>query len=117
MILDITHRQGNIYIVFKQQPIWKVQTFFPLVDAMYKQIKQRWETYPATLVFNISNVDYIDSTFISLVIQTTRLTGNQKNVVITPNPQSIDLLTLLGVDRFVDIFHSEEEWVATLQIK
>jgi anti-anti-sigma regulatory factor len=117
MNLELLYKHGFIHINFKQPPQWKVHTFFPLVDSMYKQIKQEWDVTPATLVFNIVNIEYIDSTFISLIIQTTRLTHNQKNVIITPNPQAIDLLTLLGVDRFVDIFHTEEEWAASLQKK
>jgi anti-anti-sigma regulatory factor len=117
MNLEITHKHGFIHITFRPPPQWKVHTFFPLVDAMFRQIKQEWEVMPATLVFNIAELEHLDSTFISLIIQTTRLTHNQKNVIITPNPQSIDLLTLLGVDRFVDIFHTEEEWAASAQKK
>jgi anti-anti-sigma regulatory factor len=110
MKLRIDEEYGAMYILFEPGAQWKAKTFFPMVDAMYQQIKKRWEASPKLLVFDISNLEYIDSTFISLVIQTTRLTGEQRNVIISANAQNIDLLSLLGMDRFVDIYRSKEEW-------
>ena len=42
-------------------PDWRRSTFFPLVDAMYGQVKLHYEKDPHKLAFDVSALDYIDS--------------------------------------------------------
>lgn len=114
MNVDLGEKSGWIFVTLQKPIEWKLPTFFPLVDAMYKQIKTAYEEDPRPVVFDLTTLDYIDSTVVSLFLQTVRLTGETRNAMLVQNNYIRDLINLLGIDKLLDIYDNEEEWDRTL---
>ncbi len=89
---------------------WRRNTFFPLVDAMYEQVKSHYEKNPRKLAFDVSALDYVDSSMISLFIQAARLMKDEKPAIIVAHKEVMDLITLLGINEFYDVYDSYEQW-------
>ena len=110
MIGDISDKNGWIYVTVERPADWKLPTFFPLVDATFKKIKTEYEAQARKVVFDVSALEYIDSTMISLFLQAARLNEPQRNSIIVSNEHTHDLLCLLGIDKLFDLHASAKEW-------
>jgi ABC-type transporter Mla MlaB component len=91
-------------------PDWRRSTFFPLIDGMYGQVKLHYEKDPHKLAFDVSALDYIDSSMISLFIQSARLMKKEKPAIIVAHKEIMDMITLLGIDKIYDVYESYELW-------
>ena len=91
---------------------WQIRNFLPLVDSMFDKIRARYEEVGGRFLFDLSELSYFDSTIVGLILRSVSLTGTQKNSLIASGAQTKDILSLLGLDRLVDIYDSEEEWAA-----
>ncbi|HMD69474.1 MAG TPA: STAS domain-containing protein [Chitinivibrionales bacterium] len=90
---------------------WTPSTFFPQLDSAMDRVKMALSEEPtARILFDLSALTTVDSSLITLVVQTIRLSGTGRVSVIVANPDVYSWLALLGIDRLADIFNSEQEW-------
>lgn len=89
---------------------WTPSTFFPQLDSALDRVKMALSEYPARILFDLTALTTVDSSLITLVVQTIRLAGTGRVSVIVANPDVYSWLALLGIDRLADIFNSEQEW-------
>jgi anti-anti-sigma factor len=111
MMGTVGEKSGWIYVSVERPPDWKLPTFFPLVDAMFKEIKSAFESQPRKIVFDMSRLEYIDSTMMSLFLQTVQMTGTEDNAIITTSKHTHDILGLLGIDKLFRLCSSIDEWI------
>ena len=110
MNFDNAKYQGWTIVKIGRQMAWRLHNFLPLVDSMYKQIEQNHKTSHGRLLLNLSAISYFDSTMVSLILRSIRLTGDEKNSLVIGDESTRDILSLLGIDRLVDIYDSEQAW-------
>ncbi len=111
MFGEVTEKRGWIYVSIERPPDWKLPTFFPLVDAMFKKVKNSYDSQRRRILFDISRLEYMDSTMVSLFLQTARLSiESNKNAIIVAHKNTHDLLCLLGIEKLFDLYSSEQEW-------
>jgi anti-anti-sigma factor len=115
MIGQISDKNGWIYVSAQRPADWKFPTFFALVDATFEKIQTAYEQKARKVVFDVSTLEYIDSTMISLFLQAARMTEPQRDAIIVANEYTRDLLSLLGIDKLFDIFNSQKEWLEAQQ--
>jgi anti-anti-sigma regulatory factor len=90
---------------------WTPSTFFPQLDSAMDRVKMALsEDQRARILFDLTALTTVDSSLITLVVQTIRLAGTGRVSVIVANPDVYSWLALLGIDRLADIFNSEQEW-------
>jgi anti-anti-sigma regulatory factor len=90
---------------------WTPSTFFPQLDSVLARITTVLSEKPgARILFDLMALDTIDSSLITILVQTVRMTGNDRVSVLVSHPDVYSWLALLGLDRLADIFDSEEAW-------
>jgi anti-anti-sigma regulatory factor len=90
---------------------WTPSTFFPQLDSVLARIKTALADRPgARILFDLSALDTIDSSLITIVVQTIRMAGSGRVHVIVPHPDVYSWLALLGIDRLAEIYESEDAW-------
>jgi anti-anti-sigma regulatory factor len=104
---DSERYKGWTVITIKRHTAWQIHNFLPLVDSMYARIKEVFDRVGGRLVFDLSSLTYFDSTMVSLILRAVRLTGDTKNAVVITDEKTRDILTLLGIDKLVDMYDSE----------
>ena len=112
MNLDNSKYKGWTVVKIGRQMAWKIHNFFPLVDSMFRQIEENHKQVGGRLLFDLSSLSYFDSTMVSLILRSVRLTGEEKNALVVSDERTRDILSLLGINRLVDIYDSEAEWAA-----
>lgn len=112
MEMKIADRNGWICVSLSGQMNWEASTFFPMMDRFLGQIREAFDEKERPVVFDLSGLVIVDSSLVSLVIQTCRLAVDQRNAVISPSEQVRDIFYMLGLVKFVDVYDSEEEWLA-----
>ena len=111
MEFSITEKNNSIYVKIHIKESLNSKSFFPLIDSMSKQIKDTYLQNNLPVVFNLLDLNTIDSYMISILVQTFRLTAPGKNAILVSDTQVVDVLTLIGIDKMFDMFNSEEEWL------
>lgn len=111
MEFSVTEKNSSIYVKVHITESLGHHSFFPLIDRMSQQIKDTYIQKKLPVVFDLHDVNLIDSYIISILVQTFRLTAPKKNVILVSNQQVIDVINLIGIDKMFDIFNSEEEWL------
>ena len=111
MEFTVTEKNEKIYVKVHITESLGPHSFFPLIDRMSQQIKDMYLQKKLPVVFDLLEVNLIDSYMISILVQTFRLTAPGKNVILVSNRQVIDVITLIGIDKMFDLFNSEEEWL------
>ena len=99
MEFSVTEKNSSIYVKVHITESLGPHSFFPLIDRMSQQIKDTYIQKKLPVVFDLLDVNLIDSYIISILVQTFRLTAPEKNVI------------LVCIDKMFDIFNSEEEWL------
>jgi anti-anti-sigma regulatory factor len=90
---------------------WTPSTFFPQLDSVLARIKTVLAEKPgARILFDLLALDTIDSSLITILVQTVRMTGTDRVSVLVSHPDVFSWLALLGLDRLAEIFDSEEAW-------
>jgi anti-anti-sigma regulatory factor len=90
---------------------WTPSTFFPQLDSVLARIKTALSEKPgARILFDLLALDTIDSSLITILVQTVRMSGVDRVSVLVSHPDVFGWLALLGLDRLADIFDSEEAW-------
>jgi hypothetical protein len=117
MIVDSSRYPGWTYVCIDKSTAWEVAEFFPLIDRMLKQIRASFESTGRPFVFDISALEKFDSSLVSLVIQTVRLTGDLRNALVLPSGKSREVVETLGLPRLIDVYGSKEEWESTVKPK
>jgi anti-anti-sigma regulatory factor len=112
MELDNDRFPGWTVVTIRRHTAWQIHNFLPLVDSMYSKIKTNYETTQRRLVFDLSELTYFDSTMVSLVLRSVRLTGDAKNALVMGDEKTRDILCLLGIDKLVDLYDSIGEFAA-----
>jgi anti-anti-sigma regulatory factor len=107
MDIDVNRFAGWILVVIKRHTAWQIHNFLPLVDSMYKKIEETFEAHNGRLVFDMAGLTYFDSTMVSLILRCVRLTGERKNAVIISDEKTRDILSLLGIDKLVNVYESQ----------
>jgi anti-anti-sigma factor len=110
MLGGIGEKDGWIYVELKRPPEWKLPTFFPLVDRTFKDIQAVFDSNPRPILFDLSDLEIVDSTLISLLLQSARLMNNKKNAVIVSDPHVRDLMSMLGIEKLYEIYETIDEW-------
>jgi anti-anti-sigma regulatory factor len=109
---DTERYKGWMVITIKRHTAWQIHNFLPLVDSMYSKIKENYTRVGGRLLFDLSGLTYFDSTMVSLILRAVRLTGDSKNAVVITDEKTRDILTLLGIDKLVDMYESETAFTA-----
>lgn len=95
----------------RQQDRWTPATFFPQLDSIMARIREDLDgEKDPCVVFDLSGLETIDSSMITVIVQTVRIAGGKKVCVIAPNNDVYTWLSLLGIDRLAAMFESEEQW-------
>jgi anti-anti-sigma regulatory factor len=90
---------------------WTPSTFFPQLDSVLARIRTVLAEKPgARVLFDLLALDTIDSSLITILVQTVRLAGTDRVSVLVSHPDVFSWLALLGLDRLAEIFDSEEAW-------
>lgn len=114
MELDSSTYPGWTVISIKRHAAWEIHNFLPLVNSMFSTIKEHYDTAGGQLVFDLADLSYFDSTMVSLMLRAINLTGDRKNALIIQDERARDLVTLLGLDRLVDLYDSRAAFQAAL---
>lgn len=112
MNIDVTRYRGWLLVIIRRHTAWQIHNFLPLVDSMYSKIKEQYEQTDGRIAFDLSGLTYFDSTMISLILRCVHLTGERKNAVIISDQKTRDILSLLGIDKLVDLYDSEAAFAA-----
>ncbi len=111
MNLEISETGGWYRYSMQFQDRWTPSTFFPELDSVMARIKEHLTgKIKPSVVFDLSQLDSIDSSMITVIVQTVRIVGERKISIIAPNNDVYTWLSLLGIDRLSDLFESEDEW-------
>ena len=78
---------------------------------MFNTLKESYAKTGNPFIFDMSNHNYFDSTLVSLFVQSIRITGERKNSLIISDQKTCSILTLLGIDKLLDIYETETEWM------
>lgn len=89
---------------------WTAANFFSELDRVFSAIKQVAGKADKDVLFDLSRLVRVDSSMITLLVQTMRVVGERKINVITPDKETSYLLSLMGIDRLAHMYDSEEEW-------
>ena len=116
MNLRVTRESGWHRFTVLDKEHWTPSTFFPELDRALERVKLALAEGPSTrILFDFLLLDTIDSSLITLVVQTIRMAGAGRVCVIVANSDVYSWLALLGIDRLAEIFNSEDEWHAMLE--
>ena len=107
MELDNERYAGWSVVTIRRHTAWQIHNFMSLVDSMYETIRRNYETAHARILFDLAGLSYFDSTVVSLILRAVRLTGEVKNALIVSDPKTRDILSLLGIDRLVEVYESQ----------
>ncbi|MBD3243421.1 MAG: hypothetical protein GF331_22720 [Chitinivibrionales bacterium] len=113
MELDNDKYSGWTVVTIKRHTAWQIHNFMSLVDSMYEKIKDNYEQVHGRILFDLSRLSYFDSTVVSLILRAVRLTGEEKNALIVTDEKTRDILGLLGINRLVEVYESEEAFAET----
>lgn len=113
MNLSVTRDDGWCVFSVRETERWTPSTFFPQLDSALARIRVALSEDPkAAVLFDLSALNTIDSSMITLVVQTVRMAGTGRVSVLVSSPEVYSWLALLGIDQLAEIFNSEEEWRA-----
>ncbi len=111
MEFSLIEKHNSIHVkVYGPEP-WRPQTFYPLIDRLGEQIKDAYIRNKRTVVFDFLGLNFIDSYMISMLVQTSRLTEPERNIILATDNQVLAIITLIGIDRIFSVYHSEKEWL------
>lgn len=87
------------------------------VPELQRAVGEALETQNGAVFVDLSDCEFIDSTGLSLLVQTQRtLTGNQRGfAVCCPKAEVKRVLQLTGIDAAVGMFDSREDAIAALK--
>jgi ABC-type transporter Mla MlaB component len=110
MILQIVEESTCHRFVVDDSDGWTAANFFSELDRVFSAIKQVAGKENKDVVFDLSGLARVDSSMITLLVQTIRVVGNRKISIITPDRETSHLLSLMGIDKLAHMYDSEEEW-------
>jgi anti-anti-sigma regulatory factor len=111
MNLQVTEEGQWYRFRILEKDTWTSSTFFPQLDSVLARIKTVLSEKPgARILFDLLALDTIDSSLITILVQTVRMTGVDRVSVLVSHPDVFGWLALLGLDRLAEIFDSEEAW-------
>jgi anti-anti-sigma regulatory factor len=111
MNLQVTEEGPWYRFKILEKNTWTPSTFFPQLDSVLARIKTVLaEKKGARILFDLMALDTIDSSLITVLVQTVRMTGVDRVAVLVSHPDVYSWLALLGLDRLAEIFDSEEAW-------
>jgi anti-anti-sigma regulatory factor len=111
--LNLTTSQIDSWLCFsiELQERWTPSTFFPQLDSVIGKIREELAAHPSQrVVFNLSALDAIDSSLITIIIQTIRQMQGNKLSIVAPHKDVNNWLSLLGINRLADMYESMDEW-------
>lgn len=103
-------REGAHFMLTVHGPIYKIQDLEDLrveIDAALKES-------PESLAFHFSGASYLDSSMLAQIVRTLQvMTSRGKSTfVITGDPQVLESLQIVDLDRVLTIFPSQEAYRA-----
>ena len=108
MIISFKKQKDRLSIFLVEKGHWTPTTFFPQLDSALEKVRFELEKSPREIVvFDLSSLKSLDSSIISLVIQTIRLAHDKKVCVLATHEDVFNMLMLLGVDELAHIYSSE----------
>jgi anti-anti-sigma regulatory factor len=108
MKISFKKHKDRLSIFLDEKGHWTPTTFFPQLDSAVEKIRFELEKASQEIVvFDLSSLKSMDSSIISLVIQTIRLAQNKKVCVLATHDDVFNMLMLLGVDELAHIYSSE----------
>ena len=111
MNITVTRDKGWCRLSVLEKARWTPSTFFPQLDSAIARISVALSEDPkAPILFDLSALSTIDSSLITLVVQTVRMAGTGRVNVVVSSPEVYSWLALLGINQLAEIFSSEEEW-------
>jgi anti-anti-sigma regulatory factor len=111
MNLQVTEEGQWYRFRILEKDTWTSSTFFPQLDSVLARIKTVLAEKPgARILFDLMALDTIDSSLITVLVQTVRMTSVDRVSVLVSHPDVFSWLALLGLDRLAEIFDSEDAW-------
>jgi ABC-type transporter Mla MlaB component len=107
----LTEEGEWLRVTFLEKTKWTPATFFPHMDSVVGMISSAcMEKNKKRVLFDLSPIEYIDSSLTTILVQTIRLAGLDNVAVLVTNTDVANWLTLLGIDKLADIYESEAAW-------
>ncbi|MGB7566757.1 MAG: STAS domain-containing protein [Chitinivibrionales bacterium] len=108
MILSFKKQKDRLTIFLAEKGHWTPSTFFPQLDSAVEKVRFEFEkSSQEAVVFDLSSLKSMDSSVISLVIQTVRLARNKRVCVLATHEDVFNMLMLLGIDELAHVYSSE----------
>jgi anti-anti-sigma regulatory factor len=108
MIISFKKQKDLLSIFLSEKGHWTPTTFFPQLDSAVEKVRFELEkSSQENVVFDLSSLKSMDSSIISLVIQTIRLARNNKVCVLATHEDVFNMLILLGIDELAHVYSSE----------
>jgi anti-anti-sigma factor len=87
------------------------------LKAMFTQVEEIIHNKKFTLLFDLTDCDYINSSMISLFVYASTKVQDQGGWVklIVPQPNSREILELVGIDKITGLYNSEKEFTESIQ--
>lgn len=115
MKLQITNEKNWHCFAVDDSDGWNADNFFSELDRVFLAIKEVAGNDEKDVLFDLSRVKRVDSSMVTLLIQTMRLIENRKMSIITSDKDTSDLLLLMGIDKLAHIYNSEDDWRAGIE--
>jgi len=108
MQISFKKQKDRLSIFLVEKGTWTPATFFPQLDSAVEKVRFELEKSPREIVvFDLSSLKSMDSSVISLVIQTIRCARNKRVCVLATHEDVFNMLMLLGIDELAHVYSSE----------
>jgi anti-anti-sigma regulatory factor len=84
-------------------------SLFYRIDTILDAIKSTYALSQRPVVFDLSHMEHIDSSMISIIVQTLRIVKDDMCAAIAPHQTVRDIMIALGMDSMIEIYLSEKE--------
>jgi ABC-type transporter Mla MlaB component len=110
MKLQIIQEKSLLRFVIDNSDGWDADNFFSELDRVFLAIKEVAEKDEKDVLFDLCHAKRVDSSMITLLVQTMRVIGGRKMSIITCDSDTADLISLMGLDKLAHIYDSEDAW-------
>ena len=98
-----------IRVVFTESSSKGLQYSYKEIDDVVEKIRSEFEKSPLPVLFDFSGLEHIDSTVITVLVQTSRYSGERKKMMLVTRKEIEEVLLMLGMDAMFEMYGSEQE--------
>lgn len=110
MEFSVTIKKGNITVkIFGPQPD-QVQSFFSIIDKINANIEELYKRKPSDIVFDLTDIKFIDSYLISSLVRAHQLSTMSKHAIITSDDTILAIVELVGLNQLYSIYKTKKDF-------